>query len=184
MRFARSITPPSACFAVRARLREREKWTFGGFGGAGGFWEWGWRVAGHLDAEGSGERAEDSAGAGDFGEEGDAFGGGEEMLELEGVAAGVVVVDVADEPGFSPREAGGGEGACRAGTALARLGQGVVAPASDEFFEALDGAAEVVGDADEDFGAGGLSDGKIGDDDLEAAEDGSEEGGDGVHLGE
>ena len=49
----------------------------------------GWRVAGHLDTEGFGEGAEDAPGARDFGEEGDAFGGGEEVLELAGMAAGV-----------------------------------------------------------------------------------------------
>ncbi len=143
----------------------------------------GWRVAGHLDAEGSGEGAEDAGGAGDLGEEVSAFLRVEEVLELAGVAAGVVVVNAADEPGAAAGQALGDLGAGGAAGAVALFWQSVVAPVGDEGFEAADGAVEVVGDADEDWGGGGIFDRKEGDDDLEAGEDGAEGGGDAVHCG-
>ena len=135
-----------------------------------------------MDAEGFGEGAQDAAGAGDFGEEGRAFGGGEEVLELAGVATEVVVVDAAEEPGLAGGEAGGGLGAgvaARAGFAC--FGEGAGAPVGDEFFEALDGAVEVVVDAGEEGVAGGLFGRNDADDDQEAGEDGAEVGGEGVH---
>ncbi len=111
----------------------------------------------------------EGAGAGDFGEEGRAFGGGEEVLELAGVAAEVVVVDVADEPGVAVGEAGGGLGTGgAAGAGFAGFGQGAGAPVRDEFFEALDGAIEVVVDAGEEEIAGRLFVRNDADDGLEA----------------
>ncbi len=152
------------------------------FGGFGGFWQGGRGVAGHLDAEGFGEGAEDAGGAGDFGEEGDAFGGSEEVLELARVAAKIVVVDVADEPGSAGGEAGVGSGSGGAWRALALPGQGAVAPVGDEFFEALDGAVEVEVDAREEGVAVGFFARDDADDGQEAFEDGSEGGGEIGHM--
>jgi hypothetical protein len=74
-------------------------------------------------------------------------------------------------------------GALRAaGAGFAGLGEGVVAPVGDEFFEAEHGAVEVAVDAEEEFEAVGCFDRNYGDDGLEAGEDGSEGGGDWVHL--
>ena len=139
-----------------------------------------WGVAGHLEAEGSGDGAQDAAGSGDFGEEMGAFGGGEEDLESRGLAAGFVVVDVAQDPGEAAGEAGRGLGAGgAAGAGFACFREGAGAPVCDEFFEALDGAVEVVVDAREEGEAGAVIGRNDADDDLEAGEDGAEVGGEG-----
>ena len=156
--------------------RERGPWIFGGFGHRG---RW---VAGHLESEGSGKGAQDAAGSGDFGEQGRAFRGGEEDLESRGLAAGFVVVDVAQDPGEAAGEAGCGLGAGgAAGAGFAGFGEGAGAPVGDEFFEALDRAVEMVVDAGEEGIAGGLFGRNDADDDQEAGEDGAEVGGDRVH---
>ena len=70
--------------------------------------------------------------------------------------------------------------AARAGFAC--FGQSAGAPVGDEFFEALDGAVEVVVDAGEEGVAGAVFGRNDADDDLEAGEDGAEVGGEGCHL--
>ena len=126
------------------------------------------------------KRAQDAAGLGAGGEESRDVLGCEEVLQLAGMGAGVVVVDAAHEPGVAGGEAWGRAKAARAARAgLARLGDGVVAPVGNELFEALDGAGEVVIDADEELGAVSVRNG--GDDLLEVRENGPEEGGDRMH---
>jgi hypothetical protein len=134
-----------------------------------------------VEAEGSREGAEDAGGSWDFGEKFLAVFGGEEGLELGGTHVGFVVGEFGGQP-----VAGGGEalGGGRAGLlvgAVALFGQRAGLPVGDEFFESLDGAADVAVDADEVGGFGAVFVRNLGDDGVEAGEDGSEEGGEWVH---
>ena len=128
-----------------------------------------------MDGEGAREGAQDAPGAGDFGEEAGTILGVKEVLQLAGEAAGVVVVDVADEPGGAGGEARGAAGAgraARAGGARGRDGAG--APLGEEAFEAGDGVADVLVDAQEEHLARVVLGREGGDDAPEAGEDGAE----------
>ncbi len=153
---------------------------FGGFGLR-------WRgIAGHLDAEGAGQGAQEAAGAGDFGEEAGAIRGGEEGFQLGGAGAGVVMVKGAGEPGLASGEAGlavGPGGAGRGWVGFgAGFGDGVGLPAGVEGLEAGGGSVEVVPDAHEKGRAGAVSRRDGGDDGLEAVHDGAEQGAETCHC--
>ncbi len=151
--------------------------------GAGGFgYGRRWELTGHQDAEGFGEGAENAGGPGDFGEKAGAFFGFEEVFELAGETAGVVVVDVADQPGLPLGKGWGGAGMGGARGAVALFGEGVVAPVCDEFFPAPDRAGEVVVDLGEErFAVGGFAY-ETPDDGLDTGEDGAEGGGEDAHA--
>jgi len=136
-----------------------------------------------LDGEGAREGAQDAPGAGDFGEEAGTILGMKEVLHLAGEAAGVVIIDVADEPGGAGGEARGAAGAGRAARAGgARLGECAIAPVREEAFEAGDGEADVLVDAQEEHLARAVLGRKGGDDAPEAGEDGAEGDGECRHY--
>jgi hypothetical protein len=102
-------------------------------------------------------------------------------LELGGAHVGFVVGEFVGQPLVAGGEAFGGGRAGGAAGAVALFGQGARLPVGDEFFEALDGAADVAVDADEVGGFGAIFVRNLGDDGIEAGEDGSEEGGETAH---
>ena len=94
------------------------------------------------------ERAEDAAGLGGGGEEFGHVGVAEEVFELAGAAADVVV-GAAGEPGVAGGEVGFGRALAGLGGAGARGGQGVGLPAGEEGLEAGGGAGDaVIGEAE------------------------------------
>ena len=108
-----------------------------------------------LDAEHVAERAQDAAGAGNLGEECGHLGLGQQVLELAGVAADVVV-GAAGEPGAAGGEIGffGCLDGARAGRAQGR--QGVGFPACVEDDEAGGGAGDAVVGGQENGRTGGV----------------------------
>ena len=134
------------------------------------------QCGGHRDAEHVAERAQDSAGLRGCGEEFGHVGAGQEVLELAGAAADMVVGG-AGEPGA----AGGKMGLCRGwgfacGAGLARGGQGVGLPAGKEGLETSGGATDAVGGDQENRRTGGVMVDMGGEGGAQAAQDRREEG--------